>query len=1695
MTTTPEVRLRLALDGEGGVHSGLARVATALGDSAQSAERFGQASSAAAAAQAQLAAASTQATAAQKAFSAAGAAATQAVQGQAAIGDAARAAAGGLHTYAQAQAAAGAQTRMTGQQAAQMSAQLQDLFIQIQAGGNPMTALIQQGSQLSAVFGGMRGALSAVATLITPVAVAVTTAAVAVGAVGAAFVSGWRESRAFADALTLTGNAAGITEGQFRSLSDTIGQRTMAGAGEARAALMQVVSSGRLAADAVQTVAGAATAVARATGGDAAEIAKRFVGMTDDIAGAARKLNEQYHHLTAAQYAQIKAAVEAGDTNRAVSLTFGELEARANSTSANLGTLERAWRDLTLGAQGYWEALKQIGRTETTGEQLRALENRISATRAGNFDRAELPGLERQLEVLRKALFLEEERAAASGQRAAQEQAGIKWIEQGAKYLTDQKRLEAEIAAIRRDARAAGKTEDDPEVLQRIQVATDRAKKHTAAVREQGDAYADARAAAQEWARTIERAADIQREAEESTLGLNKAQAELRRFLTSPAYRQATEEARQLALARLYAANAAIEEASAQRAAEAAMKRAAEERETTTRAYERQAAAVEAQVTALDDEETAALRAAHGHETLAQAIQSIAIARLQEQQAIALSIGDDAVAAALEREILAREKLATLIAGKDARIANQKAADDAAREWLRVADQVGQSLADALMEGGRSARDYIKGLFRNLVLQPILRPLTNGIAGFIASASTGGAYAADGGAGGMSLTSLANSYSALSKAYEWYAGSGSGSLSGQMSAYYGEFARSSVGQYFGLSEGAAAAGNNASAYVAPQMTSTGSAIGTAANYAAYAAIGQAIGRSISGGYSALGGQSGSTAVNAGTIAGTVIGSFFGMPQVGAALGAALGGVINRAFGHKAPEVTARGITGSFSGEGFTGEAFTDITRQGGWFRSDKNWTETSAINSDLDKALDAGAEAVRESVAKYTDVLGLPAEQMREVTEQFRIEITDDADANTKAVAEALGKYSTALLGAFQEDVEPFRRSGETLADAIVRLGANLSGVNDMLETLGATALAASLQGADAATELTDLFGGLSGLTSAAGTYYEQYYSQAEKAANMTRALTDVFGDIGVTVPTTRDEFKALVQSQDLMTESGRETFAALMAVAGAFDALQDAGEQLAAQRMELEVELLRAQGDELAAVAIERQAEIDALRALDPALAQVKEMIYAAVDAAKEAEKWRSVWAGVDSVIEDFLGGQDLANYRGGRIKDILAEGGIDSTVEGIIGATKEDILALWNAVGVEGKQAILDAYGAWETLQEALAQSEIDTLLSGLGVSADELLAAYQELNPEADNLVDAWRKTKGEIETLQNALDEFSGTKALTAIEQVRADIAKRTGLESVISGNRDTALNILAGRGTQEGVDALKAREAELWAQYASTQNPEVAAAITRTTLERIRLEGTVAQKAEQALYDAQYQSALEAYELAKATITLEEQAREAQMDALREQIDAAERLKELAENSAVFLGGLRAGTLSNLSYSGRLDAQRGLFESSLVTGENAEQQLTAYLTQAQQMYGGATTAYSAIFESALAQYMAAIGEGASGADQTIATAEAQLNALEKLADQQPELQKAVIDTSQAEIDALMALNSTFGSSVTSLSTSIDAQIKVLQDQLKALEAQKEAQEAAITTYAEGVIAINERLDKLVGSVGAIKTTVETEAARP
>jgi hypothetical protein len=85
----------------------------------------------------------------------------------------------------------------------------------------------------------------------------------------------------------------------------------------------------------------------------------------------------------------------------------------------------------------------------------------------------------------------------------------------------------------------------------------------------------------------------------------------------------------------------------------------------------------------------------------------------------------------IEKRIEAQKRLITATRGMEVLDANKKAAEDAAREWQKTSDQIGQSLTDALMSGGKSGADYIRDLFRTLVLRPLLQPVGNAMAGVI----------------------------------------------------------------------------------------------------------------------------------------------------------------------------------------------------------------------------------------------------------------------------------------------------------------------------------------------------------------------------------------------------------------------------------------------------------------------------------------------------------------------------------------------------------------------------------------------------------------------------------------------------------------------------------------------------------------------------------------------------------------------------------------------------------------------------------------------------------------------------------------------------------------------------------------------------------------------------------------------------
>lgn len=87
----------------------------------------------------------------------------------------------------------------------------------------------------------------------------------------------------------------------------------------------------------------------------------------------------------------------------------------------------------------------------------------------------------------------------------------------------------------------------------------------------------------------------------------------------------------------------------------------------------------------------------------------------------------------------------------------------------------------------------------------------------------------------------------------------------------------------------------------------------------------------------------------------------------------------------------------------------------------------------------------------------------------------------------------------------------------------------------------------DAINELIKAAGGVDKLASAASSYYDAYYSDSEKTAVITKQVADALKAVGLQMPTTRDEYRAMVEQQLALGASGAMAAAALLKNAEAY--------------------------------------------------------------------------------------------------------------------------------------------------------------------------------------------------------------------------------------------------------------------------------------------------------------------------------------------------------------------------------------------------------------------------------------------------------------------------------------------------------------------------------------------------------------------
>jgi lambda family phage tail tape measure protein len=270
-----------------------------------------------------------------------------------------------------------------------LPAQFTDIVVSLQGGQAPFTVLLQQGGQIKDTFGGIVPAFKAVGGALLAMVSPLTVVAGLIAALGVAAYQGSNELTEFGKAAASSAGFSGVTADAFLTM-----QRNLDGISgtsrDAATALTALESSGKIAGDQFEKIALAAINMQRATGQAIQATVDDFASLAKDPVSAVVTLDDKYKFLTASVLAQVDALQRQGDLIGAVSLAQNELAAGAENMAKNiqdnLGIVERSWRGVRDIALEAWDAVLNVGRQQSSGDQLKQLQEALSQleTRGGS---------------------------------------------------------------------------------------------------------------------------------------------------------------------------------------------------------------------------------------------------------------------------------------------------------------------------------------------------------------------------------------------------------------------------------------------------------------------------------------------------------------------------------------------------------------------------------------------------------------------------------------------------------------------------------------------------------------------------------------------------------------------------------------------------------------------------------------------------------------------------------------------------------------------------------------------------------------------------------------------------------------------------------------------------------------------------------------------------------------------------------------------------------------------------------------------------------------------------------------------------------------------------------------------------------------------------------------------------------------
>ena len=163
----------------------------------------------------------------------------------------------------------------------------------------------------------------------------------------------------------------------------------------------------------------------------------------------------------------------------------------------------------------------------------------------------------------------------------------------------------------------------------------------------------------------------------------------------------------------------------------------------------------------------------------------------------------------------------------------------------------------------------------------------------------------------------------------------------------------------------------------------------------------------------------------------------------------------------------------------------------------------------------------------------------------------------SEAIQEELDKWFSGLGDSAVSAINAATNSGleNYNFEALTTFVNNLYSVNDSFDMLGLKLYDVSVSTGFMAEQLISMAGGLEALKAGESSFFENFYTDTEKADYALSTVNKQFEAMGVKLPGTREAYRDMVEALDRTTESGRQMYVTLTGMSGsaaqAFDILE----------------------------------------------------------------------------------------------------------------------------------------------------------------------------------------------------------------------------------------------------------------------------------------------------------------------------------------------------------------------------------------------------------------------------------------------------------------------------------------------------------------------------------------------------------------